>query len=409
MILFSPVVDTSKEGYGIELIGTSWQDISPIIHVKPFIPATLLFHGQQDSTVPFHNIENFQKQMLLHGNLIHLHIDNFGGHGYMKSNHISMNETLHIMETFLNKLGYLNETWNESEYTKYIITANQFERELLLNNSINSNNNKIIPKYIFRTFDLELPYLPKEFHFIMRNTKLLNTNYIQIYYNFNDRKLFIEKYYPEYYPYYLQIVPGAYQADIFRILILLQFGGIYCDISIQFLKSIDMYIINDQYDEFIAVKEINDWGIQQTFVASYKNHPILLKTSNIIYNNIKNHLYNDNALDITGPAALLRGFNQNFQIKPDDSSIKGGNYTLYSKYNNETSAYHIKLLYHLIGQNETYHNKEDGENYNYISILPHNYESPELKKKFHGYHTLLYGMHKEHYRVLWNKKRVFAS
>ena len=45
LVLYYPVIDTSKDGYGQKTIGDRWRDLSPVDHVKPNLPPTLLLHG----------------------------------------------------------------------------------------------------------------------------------------------------------------------------------------------------------------------------------------------------------------------------------------------------------------------------------------------------------------------------
>ena len=46
LVLYSPVIDTSKEGYGNHKCGKEWRSISPLHQVKPGMPPTIIFtHG----------------------------------------------------------------------------------------------------------------------------------------------------------------------------------------------------------------------------------------------------------------------------------------------------------------------------------------------------------------------------
>ncbi len=55
MILFNPVSDTTKDGYGAEKVKGRETEISPVHHVTKGLPPTIMFHGTQDSTVPYEN------------------------------------------------------------------------------------------------------------------------------------------------------------------------------------------------------------------------------------------------------------------------------------------------------------------------------------------------------------------
>jgi mannosyltransferase OCH1-like enzyme len=187
--------------------------------------------------------------------------------------------------------------------------------------NIIENNQKTIPNYIFRTCESDITELPNEFHKILNETHNKNDDYIQIYFSSYERKFFVKTYYSSYYELYLSLVPGAYQADLFRLLILYSFGGLYADISVRFLRNISSFI--DSTDEFISVKEISNWGIQQTFIAAYPKHPLILKMIELVTENISRRDYGTNYLDITGPYAIFRAFNQFFGF-PDEQPIQGG-------------------------------------------------------------------------------------
>jgi acetyl esterase/lipase len=53
LVLLSPVIDTSKEGYGNSKIGERWQELSPTHQVRSGMPPTIIFHGTGDATTPY--------------------------------------------------------------------------------------------------------------------------------------------------------------------------------------------------------------------------------------------------------------------------------------------------------------------------------------------------------------------
>jgi acetyl esterase/lipase len=69
MILYNPVIDTTENGFGIKKVGFARKtQISPCHHVKRGIPPTLIFHGKEDSVVPYENVERFTRLMKKSGN-----------------------------------------------------------------------------------------------------------------------------------------------------------------------------------------------------------------------------------------------------------------------------------------------------------------------------------------------------
>lgn len=110
LVLFNPVIDTWREGYGMEKIGENAKDISPVHHVKSALPPTLVFHGTADSTVPFENVERFCNIMHEAGNVCEL--IPFEGHNhaffnYGRFDNQPYNKTIEVMELFLIKHGFL--------------------------------------------------------------------------------------------------------------------------------------------------------------------------------------------------------------------------------------------------------------------------------------------------------------
>ena len=74
-----------------------------------------------------------------------------------------------------------------------------------------------------------------------------------MYFSGADRLQFVADYYPQHLEAYKTVVPGAYKADIFRLMVVHKFGGIYTDIKIQFKVPIEKAIDfkNDEYIGFI--------------------------------------------------------------------------------------------------------------------------------------------------------------
>jgi acetyl esterase len=83
LALYSPVIDTSAEGYGHELIGERWQELSPRHLVRPGLPPTLVLHGTGDTVTPVVGAKAFHEAMQKAGNRCELVLHEKGGHSYM--------------------------------------------------------------------------------------------------------------------------------------------------------------------------------------------------------------------------------------------------------------------------------------------------------------------------------------
>ena len=83
VVLYYPVIDTSKKGYGQKKIGDRWKELSPVHNVKQGLPPTILFHGTGDTVTPFAGAVEFQRRMKAAGNHCELIRHEGGAHGYL--------------------------------------------------------------------------------------------------------------------------------------------------------------------------------------------------------------------------------------------------------------------------------------------------------------------------------------
>lgn len=114
LILFNPVVDTGKKGYGQDKLAGREFEISPVHHINSKVPATLIMHGKADSTVPYENVHRFNYLMKQQGNECTLI-------GYKKQEHGFFNysrspkyfkKTLIQAEDFLEQINLLrSDSW----------------------------------------------------------------------------------------------------------------------------------------------------------------------------------------------------------------------------------------------------------------------------------------------------------
>lgn len=111
-ILFSPVLDISKKGFGL----TAFPDSStagkanPLKNIRPGLPPMLLFHGSSDAFVPLRGSQKFAKKMQRKKNSCEL--IEFGGapHGFFNFNVNDENyyATVDAADQFLVTLGFLD-------------------------------------------------------------------------------------------------------------------------------------------------------------------------------------------------------------------------------------------------------------------------------------------------------------
>ena len=110
LVLFNPVINTMKEGYGSERLRDKAKTISPAHHVVPKLPPTLIFHGTNDMTVPFSNVTDFQSKMEAAGNICYVMPFEGQGHGFFnfgRSENKFYELTTKKMISFLAEIKYI--------------------------------------------------------------------------------------------------------------------------------------------------------------------------------------------------------------------------------------------------------------------------------------------------------------
>jgi len=114
LVIFNPVVDTGKKGYGQEKLAGREFELSPVHHITPNVPETLIMHGKDDTVVPYENVHRFNYLMKQQGNKCTLVGYKKQGHGFFNYNKSPkyFKKTLKETESFLDKFDLLKgESW----------------------------------------------------------------------------------------------------------------------------------------------------------------------------------------------------------------------------------------------------------------------------------------------------------
>lgn len=109
LVLFNPVLDTSEQGFrnkALKMIAGRELEISPLHHVTPGLPDTLIFHGTADTIVPISQAEQFCQWMIEASNECKVVSFEGANHGFFNSGS-SYDEVLKQVEQFLRDKGYL--------------------------------------------------------------------------------------------------------------------------------------------------------------------------------------------------------------------------------------------------------------------------------------------------------------
>lgn len=91
-------------------MGVDPQAVSPYHHVRRGLPPTIIFHGKNDTTVPFLTVSLFQEKMAANGNRCELTAYEGAGHGFFnfgRENNIHFIDSMNRLDAFLVSLKYL--------------------------------------------------------------------------------------------------------------------------------------------------------------------------------------------------------------------------------------------------------------------------------------------------------------
>lgn len=203
----------------------------------------------------------------------------------------------------------------------YTVIKNQREQQLPPSTTANNIHNddhqySKIPKIIHMTSKSRC--LVQEYYNNIRSWSLQFPNHYVYYWDDYAIKTFLQsnqQYYSYYFPQLLDvgscITNGATLSDIFRYLVLWEYGGIYADIDSEPSKkefSIFEMIEPNIDDSFFVMDGLGI--ISQYFMASSPRHPLIEKTLTIALSNLRktvNVMVNNPALN-TGPKALKTSF-----------------------------------------------------------------------------------------------------
>ncbi len=110
LVLFNPVIDNSKEGYGYDRIGERYVEFSPMHNIKKGTPPTIIFLGRKDALIPTATVEKYKAKMEEVGSRCDLFLYKDQTHGFFnkdRSNGEFYRKTTHEADVFLESLGYI--------------------------------------------------------------------------------------------------------------------------------------------------------------------------------------------------------------------------------------------------------------------------------------------------------------
>ena len=106
LVLFNPVIDNGKDGYGFERIGEAYITFSPIHNVKKGFPPTIFFLGTNDKLIPVSTGQNFKQKIEEVGSRCDLFLFDNQPHGFFNKEPF-LSETIAKTDSFLLSLNYI--------------------------------------------------------------------------------------------------------------------------------------------------------------------------------------------------------------------------------------------------------------------------------------------------------------
>ena len=106
LVLFNPVIDNGKDGYGFERIGENYVTFSPMHNVKKGFPPTIFFLGTKDKLIPVATAEMFKKKIEEVGSRCELFLSEDQPHGFFNREPF-LSETIAKTDSFLMSLTYI--------------------------------------------------------------------------------------------------------------------------------------------------------------------------------------------------------------------------------------------------------------------------------------------------------------
>lgn len=238
-----------------------------------------------------------------------------------------------------------------------------------------------IPKQVFLTYKDDYENLPEIIKSNIEYTKNRNPEYDIKYYSDNEAEIFIKENFPQYLEHYKTLIPGAYKADLLRLLLLYKYGGVYNDIGHKYLVPIDNVIGSESLlvcKDNPYRQDLPGYYLHNAIIGSTPEHPMIKKAIEVIVENIENELYGENPLEPTGPGALGKAFNIHFKRNHNEKINVG-------MLDDDT-----KIII-FIGNESILDTKG--------RII--------IKTKFENYYNIVYTNENQRYGYLWNNKNIY--
>lgn len=107
LVLFNPVIDNSKEGYGYERVKEHYLEFSPLHNIRKGFPPTVFFLGTKDKLIPVSTAESFKQKIESVGSRCDLILYKDQGHGFFNQKKFKEDISSKV-DAFLQSIGYIH-------------------------------------------------------------------------------------------------------------------------------------------------------------------------------------------------------------------------------------------------------------------------------------------------------------
>ena len=164
---------------------------------------------------------------------------------------------------------------------------------------LKSSRDTKIPKIIWQTNYTNKVSLPIYINYLYN--RLMSLDYEYNYVSHEDRLEYIQKNASkEMATAFEQLTDGAAQADLWRLFVLSNEGGIYMDIDAHAVWPLSRMIKSDDQEVFLMNKE----HFTNYFIATTQNNPVLDKCVDLVVDNIEKKRLGSGVYELTGPGVL---------------------------------------------------------------------------------------------------------
>jgi hypothetical protein len=159
-----------------------------------------------------------------------------------------------------------------------------------------------IPKVLYQTMSSTLLNTDR-YKFSVQDWQRLNPEYDYYYFDELDCRKFLEQHFDyKVNMAYNMLLPGAFQADLFRYCLLYINGGCYVDSQVQPLLPLSTVI--EPEHEFVSAIDKTSFSLWQGFLCCSPQHPVLKLAIDEAVENVLRRKYFASALNLTGPNLL---------------------------------------------------------------------------------------------------------